>query len=104
MAKKKKEFEKMWKDSKKYLKQASKDTLVLLKKGEKQVAELSGKGKLNFEVMLLKAKKEQIYYSLGKGAVSFLNNKPQVPAKLKKFLRQLSSIDDQIKKNQRMLK
>lgn len=96
---KKKDFEQMWYDTKNQLAKLSRDTMVLLKKGEKEVVKLSGQAKINFEIMVLKAKKEQLFYLIGKEAV-----KKGKSAKADKLIKEAKGISGQIAAQKRQLK
>lgn len=95
---KKKDFEEMWFDTKNQLVKLSKETMEFLKKGEKEVVKVSGKAKVNFEIMLLKAKKEQLYYLIGKESV-----KRGKSAKVDKLVKEVKGLNSQISANKRLL-
>jgi hypothetical protein len=95
---KKKDFEQVLTDTKKQLIKLSGETMEMLKKGEKEVVKASGKAKLKFEIMLLKVKKEQLYYLLGKEAV-----KKRKSAKMDKLAKEIKDIDNQILTKKRQL-
>ena len=95
---KKKDFEQIFSDTKDQLMKLSKETMEMLKKGEEEVVKASGKAKLNFEIMLLKVKKEQLYYLIGKEAV-----KKNKSAKMDRLAKDIKDIDSQIAAKKRFL-
>ncbi len=99
MAAKKKDFEKMWLETKQQVLKLSKETLNLLKKGEKEVVRASGKAKINFEIMIIKAKKEQSYYLIGKEIV-----KSGKTTKVAKLIKEVKDLNNQITAQKRLLK
>jgi len=99
MAAKKKDFEKMWLETKHQVLKLSKETLDLLKKGEKEVVKASGKAKISLEVMVLKAKKEQLYYLIGKEIV-----KSGKTTKVDKLIKEVKDLNNQIAAQKRLLK
>lgn len=99
MSAKKKDFEKMFRDTKNQLVKLSGETMELLKKGEKEVVKASGKAKINFEIMLLKVKKEQLYYLIGKEAV-----KKGKTAKVAKLIKEVKDMSNQITAQKKQLK
>ena len=102
--KKSEDLKKIWGETKKEFSKLSKDAVILLKKGEKEAVRFSEKGKLNFENTLLKLKKEQIYYTLGKEAVkAYKKNQPD-SATLRRLMGQLDAIDKQVSSNKKALK
>ena len=99
MVAQKKDFEKMWLETKQQVLKLSRETLDLLKKGEKEVVKASGKAKISFEIMVLKAKKEQLYYLIGKESV-----KKGKTAKVTKLINEVKSINRQIAAQKKLLK
>ncbi|MFC1645745.1 hypothetical protein ACFL2Y_01025 [Candidatus Omnitrophota bacterium] len=99
MATQKKDFEKMWLETKHQVLKLSKETLDLLKKGEKEVVKASGKAKISIEIMVLKAKKEQLYYLIGKESV-----KRGKTSKVDKLVKEVKSLNSQIGAQKKLLK
>ena len=99
MPAKKQDFEKMWLETKQQVLKLSKETLNLLKKGEKEVVRASGKAKVGFEIMVLKAKKEQLYYLIGKEAV-----KKGKSNKASKLINEVRDLSKQIAAQKKLLK
>ncbi|MFC1708500.1 hypothetical protein ACFL2J_00370 [Candidatus Omnitrophota bacterium] len=97
MAKKKQDFEKMWQETKKQVTKLSKETLDLLKKGEEEVVKASGKAKINFEIVMLKVKKEQLFYLIGKEVVKKGKN-----AKVSKLIDEARKLGSQITAQKRL--
>lgn len=96
---KNKDFEQMWNDTKDQIYKLSHEALSLLKKGEKEVVKTSGKAKVNFETMLLKLKKEQLYYLIGKESIKRGSN-----TKVDRLVKQIKEIDSQIAANNKLIK
>ena len=94
----------MWKDTKKQLFKVSRETLDLLKKGEGEIVKASGKAKVNFENVLLKLKREQLLYIIGKEAVKLLKKSKVTNATLSKLLKEVKDIESQISKNNKLLR
>ena len=63
------EFKKEWPKIKKQLLQVSEQAVDLVKKGEKEVVQLSKRGKLQVDLTSLGLKKEHLYYQIGKELV-----------------------------------
>jgi hypothetical protein len=93
------DFEQMWQDTRNHLAKLSRDTMDLLKKGEKEVVMASGKAKVNFEIMLLKAKKEQLYYLIGKESV-----KRGKSAKADRLIKEVEDLNKNITANKKLLR
>jgi vacuolar-type H+-ATPase subunit H len=91
------DFNKIWQETKEQLVQLSKDTTDFLKRGEEEISKVSGQAKKNFENMVLKLKKEQLFYFVGKEAYKLLKNKRVPKASLKKLIEEVKNIDKQIR-------
>ncbi len=90
-----KELEKLWPKTKKQLDRVAKDAMVLAKKSEKQLIELSEKGKIQFELTMLQVKKEQLFYKIGKAVAKNLKRMKKTVT-LAKLDKELKSINSQI--------
>jgi len=99
-----KDFEKMWKDTKQQLSKVSQETLELLKKGESEIVKVSGKAKINFENLLLKLKKEQLFYIIGKESYKLLRKSKLGNAKLTSLNKEIKEIERQISANNKLLR
>lgn len=96
-------FEKLWKDTRKYLTKFSKDAQVLIKKGEKEIVKLSGQAKINFEIIALKLKREQLLHIVGKEYVKLLKRGKSTNAKLYSLVKEIRNLEKQITANKRLL-
>ena len=103
MAVKTKDFEKIWRDTKVQVFKFSKETLDLLKKGEKEVVKASGKAKINFEIMLSKLKREQLFYIIGKESFKSSKKKRGSGARVAKLVKEVKEIEKQIDANKKLL-
>lgn len=67
-----KEIEKIWPDAQKNISKINKDAIDLLKKGEKNLLNIYNTTKKKTEEIIYKAKREELYYELGKSVASHL--------------------------------
>lgn len=61
-----KEIERIWPDAQKNISKINKDAIKLLEKGEKNLLNIYNATKKKTEEILCKAKREELYYELGK--------------------------------------
>ncbi|MFA5038780.1 MAG: hypothetical protein WC732_03780 [Candidatus Omnitrophota bacterium] len=69
-----KKIKEIWPDAQKHISKISKETLKTLKKSEKQLKAVYGKTKRSTEELILKAKREELYYQLGKRVAPLLTS------------------------------
>ncbi|MFH1690967.1 MAG: hypothetical protein ABIC68_00135 [Candidatus Omnitrophota bacterium] len=67
-----KEIEKIWPDAQKNISKINKDAIKLLEKGEKNLLAIYNTTKKKTEEIVFKAKREELYYELGKMVASRL--------------------------------
>ena len=65
------------------------------------IKDISGKGKIEAEILISKAKREKIFYELGKAVASSSKSREKKIIQLRK---QLSDLNRIIKRNERVLK
>lgn len=94
----KKRVEAIWKEAKKDLDKVLKETTILVKKGEKQLKDISGKSKVQAEIISLKLQREKFYYELGKLVANSKDAKSKLGAKEIDILNKINKISLQIKK------
>lgn len=104
MAKKKdfgKNIEQIWQQTQKQLRKMANEAMVLTKKGERQLRSLTEKGKIQTEILILKTKREQLYYRVGKLVATSrkITNK-----KILGIRREISSLNRQIINKEKLLK
>ncbi len=104
MAKKKdmgKNLEKIWQQTQKQLKKMAGEAMVLTKKGEKQLRSLTEKGKIQTEILILKTKRERLYYGLGK----LVATSPKITSKkIQDTRREISNLNRQVINREKLLK
>ncbi len=69
-----KEIEKIWPQAKKNVSKINKDVVKLLKKSEKKLVEAYATAKKKTEQLVFKAKREELYYELGKKVAPLLTS------------------------------
>ena len=69
-----KEIEKIWPQAKKNVTKINKDVLRLLKKSEKSLIDTYSNAKKKTEELIFKARREELYYELGKGVATLLTS------------------------------
>jgi len=97
-----KNLTKVWEITQRQLDKMVKEATVLAKKSEVYLRDISGKGKIEAEILISKAKREKLYYDLGKtvAAVTGKNRKKKVEL----LQKELSGLNRNIKRNERLLK
>ncbi len=69
-----KEFDRIWPQTQKNIAKINKDVVKLLKKSEESFVSASKTVKKSIEKLVLKAKREELYYELGKNISTFLTS------------------------------
>ena len=69
-----KKIEKIWPNAQKDLSKINKETKKFFRKSEKKIAEVYSGAKKKGEELILKAKREELYYELGKNVVHLLTS------------------------------
>ncbi len=69
-----KEIEKIWPQAKKNVTKINKDVIRLLKKSEKSLIDTYSNAKKKTEELIFKARREELYYELGKGVAPLLTS------------------------------
>jgi hypothetical protein len=69
-----KEIEKIWPQAQKHIAEVNADMVKLMKKGEKNLSVLYAQAKKKTEELALMAKREELYYELGKNIAPFLTS------------------------------
>jgi len=97
------DLKKEWERAKKQLIAFSKEATVLAKKGEKELAKISKKGKLQIDSSAAALKKEHLFYLIGREYI-----KAKCPgkksAKMKKLVLDLEKINTEIKSISKKMK
>lgn len=86
-----KEIEKIWPQAQENITKINKDAIKLLKKGEKNLLAIYKTTKKKTEELIFKAKREELYYELGKQVASHLTQEQLNNKKI-------ANIADEIKK------
>jgi predicted glycosyltransferase len=68
------ELEKIWPQAKKNISKFQKDVVGLMEKSEKDIAVISKKVKTNIDKLVSQAKREELYYELGKNVAPLLTS------------------------------
>jgi len=90
------DFKKEWPKIKKELMRLKKDTMVMAKKGEKELRRLSVQGRIQLDVASLKVKKEHLLYVIGKEYVKSKPDPASQNAPLKKLTSELAKLEKDI--------
>jgi hypothetical protein len=94
---------KAFKQASRHLEGVSKDTKVLVKRGEDELIKMSKIGKTQLEILALSVKKEQLYRQIGM-KVWQLSTKGQLTTeKLKTFCKELSAVNKKVKSRKKSL-
>lgn len=94
----KKTLAKLWKASKKEFDKMTKETAVLLKKGEKHLKEASHKSKEAMELINASLQREKVFYQLGKTVSSLPKTKWPSSKKVNSLLKEHAKLTEEIKK------
>ena len=100
MAKKdmKQKMDIIWKKTRRDIDKLMKEADVMMKKGEKHLKDISGKGKNNLDVLNLTLQREKLYYELGKVVAQISQSKDVDVKKEHSLLNEIKTIDIQIEK------
>ncbi|MBN2482851.1 MAG: hypothetical protein JXD21_01455 [Candidatus Omnitrophica bacterium] len=94
----KEKMDTLWKKTKKDIDKVMKEADGMMKKGEKYLKDMSGKGKSNLDVLSLTLQREKLYYELGK-TVAYLSESKDVDVKKEHILlNEIKAINIQIDK------
>ena len=85
-------LKKEWEKTKKQLNKLSKNVVEIAKRSEKELIEISKKGKMQIDSAAIRLKKEHLYYQIGKEYSRLKSEKKQTSAKLKKLLEELKRV------------
>jgi arginine decarboxylase-like protein len=69
-----KEIEKIWPEAKKNITKINRNAVKIMQKSEKDLAAISKNIKTGVEKLVYKAKREELYYELGKGIAPLLTS------------------------------
>jgi predicted transcriptional regulator len=69
-----KEFEKIWPKAKKNITKVNKDLTKLMKRSEKNLIDVYSNVKKKTEAVIMRAKREELYYELGKNVTPLLTS------------------------------
>ncbi len=94
----------IWKRTRKDLDAVVSETSKLIKKGEKQVKEISEKSRLKLEIMNLKLKREKLYYTLGKSIAGISPSKWTQNKKIEKIIAEIKKLNREIIKKEKQVK
>ncbi|HDI46148.1 MAG TPA: hypothetical protein ENF60_02315 [Candidatus Omnitrophica bacterium] len=94
----------IWKRTKKDLEAVVSETSKLIKKGEKQVKEISERSRLKLEIMNLKLKREKLYYTLGKSIAGTSPSKWSQNKKIEKIIAEIKKLNREITKKEKQVK
>lgn len=98
------DFQRMWEETKQEALELSKDISRWVKKGEKELVKLSGQAKINFDIMSLKVKKEQLLHALGREYYASASSSKGPGKKLKSLVDEVKEIDKKIVSDTRSIK
>ena len=91
----------LWKSSKKDFEKMTKETSVLLKKGEEALKDVSQKSHDTLEAISATLKKEKLFYELGKCSSAMPKSKWSKNKKISSILKEISKLDKIIKKSKK---
>lgn len=94
----------LWKRTRKDLDTVISEASKLIKKGEKEVKEISEKSRLKLEIMNLKLKREKLYYTLGKSVAGTSPSKWSQSKKIEKVLSDIKKLNREIAKKEKQIK
>ena len=93
---------KIWEMTQDQLNKIAKEVTVLAKKSEAYIRDISGKGKIEAEILILKARREGIYYELGKTIAG--PSRKDRDAKVALFKKQILEINKELKHKEKLLR
>lgn len=93
-----KEIEKIWPQAKENISKFHKDVVELMKKSEKDIAIVSKRVKTNIEKLVAKAKREELYYELGKNVAPLLTSDQLKNKNILKITAEIRQLNKNIRK------
>lgn len=93
-----KEVEKIWPQAKKNISKFNKDASRLLKKSEKDMEVISKKIKTGVDMLVGKAKREELYYELGKAVAAKLTADQLKNKNISRIHKEIRAISRSLKK------
>lgn len=93
-----KEVEKIWPQAKKNILQFNRDAAQLLKKSEKDLAVISKNIKTNVGKLISKARREELYYELGKKIAPLLTSDQLKEKSILKIYTEIQQLSKRIRK------
>ncbi len=92
-----KEIEKIWPGAKKKLSKVNKDVSRVMKESEKNLSSLYKNIKKNTDILIAKAKREELYYQLGRSVAGALTEKQKKSRKISRIYSQLQQLNKKIR-------
>jgi len=96
-----KKIEEVWPDAQKNISKISRKTLKALKKSEKQLLAIYGKTKKKAEELILQARREELYYELGKAMAPLLSSDQLKNKTILKIYSEIQGINKQLRSKAR---
>ena len=94
---------KIWEMTQSQLTSLAKEASILAKKSEAYIRDISGKGKIEAEILIAKAKREKLYYELGK-TMACAKKSPGKEKKIEQLQRQIATLNREVNRNEKLLK
>jgi len=92
-----KKIEEVWPDAQKNISKISHKTLKTLKKSEKQLLAIYDKTKKKTEQLILQAKREELYYELGKAMAPLLSSDQLKNKTILKIYSEIQGVNKQLR-------
>ncbi len=92
-----KKIEEVWPDAQKNISKISHKTLKTLKKSEKQLLAIYDKTKKKTEQLILQAKREELYYELGKAMAPLLSSDQLKNKTILKIYSEIQEVNKQLR-------
>ncbi len=92
-----KEIEKIWPDAQKNISKINKEAIKLLEKGEKNLLNIYNTTKKKTEEIICKAKREELYYELGKLVASRLTQEQLKNHKIAATASEIRKLNNEIR-------
>jgi hypothetical protein len=96
-----KKINEIWPDAQKHISRISRETLKTLKKSEKQLQTIYGATKKRTEELILKAKREELYYRLGQSVAPLLTSDQLKHKSVLKISMELREINKKLRSKSR---
>ncbi|MFB3919534.1 hypothetical protein BU251_03625 [Candidatus Velamenicoccus archaeovorus] len=96
-----KKIEEVWPDAQKNISKISHKTLKTLKKSEKQLLAIYDKTKKKTEQLILQAKREELYYELGKAMAPLLSSDQLKNKTILKIYSEIQEVNKQLRSKAR---